>query len=100
MKALILKDTYVIWRQMKYFLVMILLFCEEKDRLLEEYGIFEDSRENLDCLMPEAVVAREETRYGGVRALVKRDLVPPTLELERPTVEDVILFTVKGAKQS
>ena len=26
MKALILKDTYVIWRQMKYFLVFILLF--------------------------------------------------------------------------
>ena len=26
MKALILKDTYVIWRQMKYFLVLILLF--------------------------------------------------------------------------
>lgn len=26
MKALILKDTYVIWKQMKYFLVMILLF--------------------------------------------------------------------------
>lgn len=26
MKALILKDAYVIWRQMKYFLVMILLF--------------------------------------------------------------------------
>ena len=26
MKALILKDAYVIWRQMKYFLVMILIF--------------------------------------------------------------------------
>ena len=26
MKALILKDIYVIWRQMKYFLVMILIF--------------------------------------------------------------------------
>ena len=26
MKALIIKDTYVIWRQMKYFLVMILIF--------------------------------------------------------------------------
>ena len=26
MKALIIKDTYVIWRQMKYFLVLILLF--------------------------------------------------------------------------
>ena len=75
-----------------------LLFCEEKDRLLEEYGIFEDSRENLDCLQPEAIVAREESRYGGVRALVKRDLAPTGFRLEKPTVEDVVLFLVKGAK--
>ena len=75
-----------------------LLFCEEKDQLLEEYGIFEDSRENLDCLQPEAIVAREETRYGGVRALVKRDLAPAGFQLEKPTVEDVVLFLVKGAK--
>ena len=75
-----------------------LLFCEEKDRLLEEYGIFEDSRENLDCLMPEAIVAREETRYGGVRALVRRDLAPAGFRMEKPSVEDVVLFLVKGAK--
>ena len=75
-----------------------LLFCEEKDQLLEQYGIFEDSRENLDCLQPEAIVAREETRYGGVRALVKRDLAPTGFRLEKPTVEDVVLFLVKGAK--
>ena len=75
-----------------------LLFCEEKDRLLEEYGIFEDSRENLDCLQPEAIVAREESRYGGVRALVKRDLAPAGFRMEKPTVEDVVLFLVKGAK--
>ena len=75
-----------------------LLFCEEKDQLLEEYGIFEDSRENLDCLQPEAIVAREESRYGGVRALVRRDLAPTGFRLEKPTVEDVVLFLVKGAK--
>ena len=75
-----------------------LLFCQEKDRLLEEYGIFEDSRENLDCLQPEAIVAREESRYGGVRALVKRDLAPTGFRLEKPTVEDVVLFLVKGSK--
>ena len=75
-----------------------LLFCEEKDRLLEQYGIFEDSRENLDCLQPEAIVAREESRYGGVRALIKRDLAPAGFRLEKPTVEDVVLFLVKGAK--
>ena len=75
-----------------------LLFCEEKDQLLEQYGIFEDSQENLDCLQPEAIVAREESRYGGVRALVKRDLAPTGFRLEKPTVEDVVLFLVKGAK--
>lgn len=75
-----------------------LLFCEEKDQLLEEYGIFEDSRENLDCLQPEAIVAREESRYGGVRALVRRDLAPAGFHLEKPTMEDVVLFLVKGAK--
>ena len=76
-----------------------LLFCEEKDRLLEQYGIFEDSRENLDCLQPEAIVAREESRYGGVRALVKRDLAPAGFQLEKPSVEDIVLFLVKGAKR-
>ena len=76
-----------------------LLFCEEKDRLLEQYGIFEDSRENLDCLQPEAIVAREENRYGGVRALVKRDLAPAGFQLEKPSVEDIVLFLVKGAKR-
>ena len=76
-----------------------LLFCEEKDRLLEQYGIFEDSKENLDCLQPEAIVAREENRYGGVRALVKRDLAPAGFQLEKPSVEDIVLFLVKGAKR-
>ena len=76
-----------------------LLFCEEKDRLLEQYGILEDSRENLDCLQPEAIVAREENRYGGVRALVKRDLAPAGFQLEKPSVEDIVLFLVKGAKR-
>ena len=75
-----------------------LLFCEEKDQLLEQYGIFEDSRENLDCLQPEAIVAREENRYGGVRALVRRDLAPAGFQLEKPSVEDIVLFLVKGAK--
>ena len=77
-----------------------LLFCAEKDALLEEQGLFTGTAEQADSLLPEAVVGREASGYGGVRALVKRNLVPPTLELERPTVEDVILFMVKGAKQA
>ena len=77
-----------------------LLFCDEKDRLLEEYGILTDSAEQVDCLLPEAIVARESNGYGGVRALVRRDLAPAGFQLERPTVEDIILFLVKGAKEA
>lgn len=76
-----------------------LLFCEEKDRLLDQYGIFRGTAEQADSLLPEAVVGREDSAYGGVRALVRRDASPSTLTLERPTVEDIILFTVKEAKQ-
>lgn len=77
-----------------------LLFCDEKDQLLDTYGIFTDSVEQLDCLMPEAIVAREPNGYGGVRALVRRNLAPSGFQLERPTVEDIILFLVKGAKKA
>ena len=76
-----------------------LLFCEEKDRLLEEYGIFVGTADQVNSLQDGAVVARENSSFGGVRCLVKRDLVPAGWELERPTVEDVVLFLVKGAKK-
>ena len=77
-----------------------LLFCDEKAALLEAYGIFAGTAEQLESLLPEAVMGREDRGYGGVRALVKRSAVPPTLTLERPTVEDVILYLVKGAKEA
>ena len=77
-----------------------LLFCDEKDRLLEEYGIFVGTADQVNSLQDGAVVARENSSFGGVRCLVKRALVPAGWALERPTVEDVILFMVKGAKEA
>lgn len=75
-----------------------LLFCNEKDQLLETYGVFAGTAEQLESLREEAVLGREASGYGGVRALVRREEVPAGLELERATVEDIILFMVKGAK--
>ena len=77
-----------------------LLFCDEKDRLLETYGVFAGTAEQLGSLREEAVVGREEIHgYGGVRALVRREEVPAGLQLERASVEDIILFMVKGARK-
>ena len=75
-----------------------LLFCDEKDRL-EEYGIFVGTADQVNSLQDGAVVARENSSFGGVRCLVKRALVPAGWALERPTVEDIVLFLVKGAKE-
>ena len=75
-----------------------LLFCNEKDQLLETYGVFAGTAEQLESLREEAVLGRESSGYGGVRALVRREEVPAGLGLERATVEDIILFMVKGAK--
>lgn len=76
-----------------------LLFCDEKDHLLELYGIFTGTREQAESLQEEAVIGLERSQFGGVRALVRRDAAPVGWELERPSIEDIILFMVKGAKK-
>lgn len=73
-----------------------LLFCEEKDRLLEECGVFIGTAAQAEELDEDAVIGREASGLGGVRMLVRRELVPAAIPLEKPTVEDIILFTVKG----
>lgn len=74
-----------------------LLFFDEKDRLLETHGIFVGTVEEAESLREEAVVGWEPSGLGGIRALVQRDLVPTSLPLEKPTIEDIILLSVKGA---
>ena len=76
-----------------------LLFCDEKDQLLETYGLFAGTAEQAESLRPEAVIGRESSGFGGIRALVRRREDPAGLELERASVEDIILFMVKGAKK-
>ena len=76
-----------------------LLLCEEKDRLLEEYALVRLSRERLADLPEDSVVGVESDPYG-VRALVRRDMVPHDLPLEHTNLEDIILFLAKGGAQA
>ena len=75
-----------------------LLLCEEKDRLLEEYALVRLSRERLADLPEDSVVGVESDPYG-VRALVRRNMVPHDLPLEHTNLEDIILFLAKGGTQ-
>ena len=73
-----------------------LLFCEEKDRLMEEYALLKLTKSDFEAVPPEAVVSVRENPYG-VEVLVRRALVNEALTPERATLEEIILFFVKGA---
>ena len=73
-----------------------LLFCEEKDKLMEEYALLKLSKADFEAVPPEAVVSMRENPYG-VEVLVRREMVNGALTPERATLEEIILFFVKGA---
>ncbi len=73
-----------------------LVLCEEKDVLLDKYAVLKCTREQLANIPREAVHGKRVGTYG-VEALVERELVPNGLVLDRATLEDIILYMVKGA---
>ena len=73
-----------------------LLFCEEKDRLEEGYGVVTLRREDFEALLPEAVLGSRDTGYG-VEALVRRDLAPAGLKMERAGIERIMVAMAKEA---
>lgn len=75
-----------------------LLLWEEKDRLLEEYGIFRGSRNRLDALDPAAVCHKRLSPYGA-EALVLRDRLPRGTEVSPVSIEELFVQLVKEEKE-
>ncbi len=74
-----------------------ILFSEEKDLLLAKYGFYHGEQSALNSLPKEAVIGTKTSRYGG-DALVNRELIHPNLPLDKASIEDIILFIVRGEK--
>lgn len=74
-----------------------LLLCEEKDRLLGEYGIIHCTSEQLSALEPKAVVHKKESAYG-TEAIVLRKSVPYNMNISPISIEELFVFMVKEAK--
>lgn len=72
-----------------------LIFCEEKDRLLETYAMLHCKKTELNKLEWSAIKGKRENSYG-VDALVERKKVPKGINIENASIEDIILFMVKG----
>ncbi len=74
-----------------------LLLCEEKDRLLGEYGIIHCTAEQLSELDPKAIKHKKETPYG-VEAIVLRDNIPSNIKISPISIEELFIFMVREAE--
>lgn len=74
-----------------------LLLCEEKDRLLEAYGLVLCTPEQLSELDTDAIKSKKTSPYG-VEALVLRERVPAGWKVSPVSIEDLFIFMVKEAK--
>jgi ABC-2 type transport system ATP-binding protein len=73
-----------------------ILLSESKDALLYEYGIFKGNSEEVSDL-PEHAILRTRPGAFGIEALVLKNEVNEAFRLERPSIEDIMLFFVKGS---
>ena len=76
-----------------------LLFCEEKDRLLEEYALIKTSRSDFLAIPPQAVKSKKEGAFG-VEALVRKSAVSSAFVTEHTNLEDIIVFLARREKQA
>ena len=74
-----------------------LVFCEEKDRLLEEYSIVRLTKAEFSKIPSDAVKGTKKTDYG-IEALIRRNPSLKYLKTEKTSIEDIILFLAKGEK--
>ena len=71
-----------------------LMLCEEKDMLLERYGLLKCSPQELAAIDPAIIHGKRIGEYGA-EALVDRDRAPRNLLVEQPNLEDIILYLAK-----
>ncbi|MGI6700398.1 MAG: ABC transporter ATP-binding protein [Christensenellales bacterium] len=74
-----------------------LLLCEEKDKLLSEYGLIHCTAEELQRIPFDAIKYKKENPYG-VEVMVQRNGVPSGINISPISIEELFVFMVKEAK--
>ena len=73
-----------------------IIFSEEKDKLLEEYGILHCANSDFDKIDKSAVISSKQTQYS-TNALVKRSNLKGDYIIDKPSLEDIMLYCSKEA---
>ncbi len=81
-----------------------LVFSETKDSILENYALVKGGKELLDDGVRRELVGIRENNYGfeAVTSDVKkfRSQFKGDIIIEKPTLEDIMLYTVRGSKNA
>ena len=72
-----------------------LLFCEEKDRLIEECGIIRMTKEDAKKIPKQVILGKRENKYG-TELLVRRCNVSNSYEIEKTNMEEIMLFLLQN----
>ena len=73
-----------------------IVFSESKDVLLYEYGLWKGTEEQAKEIPSQAILGKRKSAFG-LELLVNRNYVSPAFTLEKPTIDDIMIFFVKGA---
>ncbi|WP_299035251.1 ABC transporter ATP-binding protein [uncultured Anaerococcus sp.] len=73
-----------------------LIFNEEKDGLSEKYGLVSLGDEEFQSLDKSALVGVRKHQFGR-ECLVRREKMPANLDIERPSIEDIMVYMIKEA---
>lgn len=74
-----------------------LLLYEEKDRLLEEYGLIHCAKEKIANMASEYIKYKKENPYG-VDAIVLRSGMPADVEISPISIEELFVVMAKEAR--
>ena len=74
-----------------------ILLSKEKDLLMEEFGLLKCSKKDLENIPKDAIERVRENQFG-VEALVKRNKIGRNVTVDKATLEDIMLFMIRGNK--
>lgn len=72
-----------------------IVFVESKDRLLNNYGVLKCRLSEFEEINKKAVMGYRKSNFG-VEALVLKDQFKSRGTIDRATIEDIMLFTLRG----
>ena len=73
-----------------------LIFSEEKDGLSEKYGLVSLGDEEFESLDKSALVGVRKHQFGR-ECLVRREKMPDGFDIEKPSIEDIMVYMIKEA---